>query len=402
MMFGLLLTTLLIISALTVPAKIFWRPEYLFAGLLFWIALIQSGRIVTDQWKEATLLLALMFSAALSVFIQGMVYGFESTRDLMIILRYAYYIAILGTGVYLGYRVKSLKPLYLLFGVFAISAPALSLLQYFNFADVNRITVALYEPDNQALLHGESWRRVSGTMGNPNYWGLMLAVNAVTAIIVAITRRKYTLLLIAACNLTALFTTGSRSALLTAVIVLPIVWVISESKTIFSIKLIAMTGIGAGIMLIAFALATYFQVEADRYVGGDLTTMWGRIRHWGDAIAMMFAVPYQLLIGKGPTKLQNIDWADNMYVRMLRDFGLVGLSIYAAFCLVVLKRLWCLSKTVSDDQKILLIAVTAFWCGILVIDMSADSWFVVRLAGLFLILYGFMSGYYLRHAKQAH
>jgi O-antigen ligase len=53
----------------------------------------------------------------------------------------------------------------------------------------------------------------------------------------------------------------------------------------------------------------------------------------------------------------------NLYTQVLAEHGLIGFSIFAAILLLALKRLWCLTRHLKDNYRLLACSMLASYCG---------------------------------------
>lgn len=381
---------LYLISIMTVPASMFLRPEYVIAGMVALGGTLFSRKPFVAAFRvEYVVLFALTIAATITVLIQTVLGPELIYRDLMIIARYGYYGCALATGALLAgdeFIERYLKLVVLALSLFAIT---LSAVQYFNIMGLNAWLVPTYGAKYGTLLEGASWRRTIGTFGNANYWGLFVAFLLLFHCYQLFWEGRKRWLFTAIMLFWVLILTGSRSALLAVV-----------GSCFFSGYLLAARAkkwpkFGhVAIVLVASALIfVYSQIGSlyenqGRFSIDNLKTLTLRIEYWKAILSDLSESSYEVVVGRGPTKVESIRFGDNMYIRMLRDYGVLGLGVY----LLLIGRLIFSTLTVFSSAKgehreaagfLLLVLIALF-----IFDGAADAWFDVRIMGLVLYIYG--------------
>lgn len=96
-------------------------------------------------------------------------------------------------------------------------------------------------------------------------------------------------------------------------------------------------------------------------------------------------------MGQGPQKgIDTLHWGDNSYIKMFKEYGVVSLVLYLTLLAVMMQRTLRRIRTQTGDGKtwaIVLFFILVQW---VVFELSADTWFFVRVCAPVLALYAFV------------
>jgi len=390
----LLLTYILFVYL--VPSSVLLRPEYLMSFALTVIAVFSCKReCVSIHSREMFLFLLLSFGAILSVFFQNLLGAELIYRDLMVLVRYAYYAFAIISGGYIAYKLKNTKYLKSALFILIMVSALISVFQYHNVLSINNIMNAYFSDKSEALAIGYHWRRIIGTYGNPNYWGLFLNFCVIISLYFVVFKKSYIWGIPVLLLLLGIIYTGSRTTLVSLVISsIAIMYIIRKYKVekiskniIFAAMLMAV--LAGGVKFIFLDNKSEIYSGEGRFSTDNITTLEMRIEHWHKMISHTFNHPMRIFIGGGESKGRIVVFGDNMYLKYFRDYGVIGLGIYLALLYSIYKSSL---KILINNKNIRHYSIPFLWVFIcfLVFDLAADSWFVVRITGLILFYYGFL------------
>lgn len=384
----------IILSSFFSPAWLTTRPEYfiVITGLLFYITKIK--RTVGLFKLEIFILILLTLSAGISLL--GQIFSGVKLvgSDLMIIWRYLYYIALLVFG---GIVSKSFKANFLakiFFFTLPLTLIFISFAQYYNFMGINSILVPVYTSSGAAksLLQGEFWRRVTGTYGNPNYWGFAMGVISVTSFYLLYFNKKIISLIFLVLSIVSVVFTGSRAALLSSlssIFLVTLFILYQEKKLSKALVFCLVTTISGGLVYFVFTNLIEYENKG-RFDTSNVATLDSRIEYWMQILDAIQQSTVRIFIGYGTSKTMSIQYGDNMYIRMFRDFGLIGLFSYLSFLTVFIRNIATLSKKKIFEARLMLYIISMY----LIFDLTADCWFEVRIICLLLIFYAYIKTKY--------
>jgi len=391
-----LLILLYFLSIYLVPSTYIFRPEYFLSFAIAFYALFTAYRhCVAIYAKEILLLLLLSVGAVLSVLFQNLIGAEMIYRDLMILVRYVYYILAIISGGFLAYKLKDYHQFnYLIFALILVTT-LISIFQYHNIFSINNYMSVYIGEKNEALAVGYHWRRVIGTFGNPNYWGLFLNFCMIICLYQAIFKRRYIWLTLTPLIFVSVLYTGSRTTLVSLVIsTFIIIYLVRKHKVekvskniIIAMLLISILAVGAKLLLSGNHTEIYS--GKDRFSADNITTLEMRINHWHKMITHTFNHPIRVIIGGGESKGKISVYGDNMYIKYFRDYGFIGFMVYVVLIIYIYRRIM---EIIINNTEIRHLSIPFLWMYVclLVFDLAADSWFVVRIAGLILFFYGFI------------
>jgi len=395
-----------ILSAFFVPASVIIRPDYFIVFLIALSGLISHRAPIFKLASiETKLFILLSFFAIISLARQVLSLS-VSPRDFMVIIRYVVYLLAIYAGIGTGIKVKKLGILKFCVFMLIVVSVVVSFVQYFNIGGLNSIIIPIYGFENkyEILQSDASWRRIIGTMGNPNYWGFMLGASFIVSYTMCF-QRKYIHVVPALLLFVSIIMTGSRTALIaTSVTALLGLFLISGNERKLSTKKIGVI-LGGGVIFImlyfTYNLFTenYFENQ-DRFSTSNLHTLDLRMQWWSEILTNMLQHPHTFFVGNGPSKLDTIRHGDNMYIRYLRDFGIFSLSIYLALFYQIIKKIRVISRDKQTRFKAFSSALFLIFMLLLIFDMAADGWFNVRIAEILLFNYGLLLGGWYREREE--
>lgn len=354
---------------------------------------IVAGRLPTVKlFKNELTLLSLMGLASAVAIMSQNLRGYNFIwRDMMIFPRLGYYACIILLFAMACRRVSSITAGRTVVVLFSFLVGVVSIVQYFDVLNLNRILLPLYREDYDVLLDSGKNRRVIGTIGNPNYWGMTVAF-PLCFLIYRILRSVHVVDLgSCAFLLLAILFSGSRTALIGTVAGIGgsvlIARIIAARKREISITLMVIAIWGA-VMLWGYMSQTIYE-NTNRFSVENTHTWDLRIEYWTRIWTDTVDDPVELIIGRGERKTDETSWGDNGYLRMLRDYGLLGLSLYLALLGVMIARTIRLLNvaSVSLEWSGGLLAILLAW---IIFNLTADAWFHVRLVPLLLAAYTYV------------
>lgn len=284
-----------------------------------------------------------------------------------------------------------------------------TLAQYYNLFGINEI-VKPFAPENMErmgiLVSQAGWRRAVGTLGNPNYWGLLIAMWACVVSYRLFWQKRWIYAPLLLALLGSIFLTGSRAALVAYVGAL----VAGGGLFLFTVKkkpslaIVTFFLVLAGVAIMRLDLSSEIETS-DRYSLDNLGTLEMRVNVWRRILHEMSQDPISFVVGQGTRKGTNIvGFADNAYIKILREHGIFGLVPYLFLIGFMMRRTLKLVKTIDDGNRAwpggLLLLLFAW----VIFDLSADTWYGPRLMGVILGLYAFvhMVGANRLNEKPAH
>lgn len=402
----ILLALTFILSVFFVPASVLIRPDYFIVSLIALSGLISHRNPIFKLASiETKLFLMLSFFAIISLGRQVLSLS-VSPRDFMVIVRYVVYLQTVYAGISIGIKAKKLGALKFCVFMLIVVSVVVSFIQYFNIGGLNSIIIPIYGFENkyEILQSDASWRRIIGTMGNPNYWGFMLGVGFIVSFTMFF-QRKYMYAVPALLLFVSIIMTGSRTALIAAILtaVLGLFLTAGGERKLSTKKIVVLFGGGVIFIMLYFAYniftENYFDNQ-DRFSTSNLHTLDLRMQWWGEILSNMLQHPHTFFIGNGPSKLDSIRHGDNMYIRYLRDFGIFSLSIYLSLFYQITKKIRAVSRDKQTKFKVFSTVLFLVFMLLFIFDMAADGWFNVRIAEILLFSYGLLLGVWYRERRE--
>lgn len=384
------------VSVALVPASLFLRPDFVLAGMGAVLALRGKRYRPAVQlvMPEIQFLGVMTLLAFVTLIVQLLLKDDFIARDLMILFRYLFYCSALIFGAAIG--AVSVRPNITLTRaalIGAIFVVTVTVAQYFDPGGlIGAITIKVYgRPETMAIAE-TYWRRPVGTLSNPNYWGYYASALMITATTYVLFGRKLWWAVVALGLLWAIILTGSRTALLAPVIAwaaLVLLMTTIGREKVGRAVILAGAFVSIGVIGLYLVMTQGGYEYAGRFSVENTKTLDLRIMHWTRLWAEIEQSSLQLILGAGPQKAVGPLWADNMYLRLIRNYGVVAAGVYVALLWFVVRRLIKLLKWLSGQFRLHVIAVTLIWLLMAVFDLVADTWFNIRIASLVLFLHGF-------------
>lgn len=385
------LAVLFFLVTVFVPTISFVRPEYLLVGIVVTLGILAKGNRVISQFRLELTFIGLMFiSSALGILSQLSTGQEFVWRDAMIFVRLTYYLAVVAFITITLSRISDLRLLNRFIILAALAAAALSLAQYVNLFQINQWLIPARGERYEWLREGVAWRRVIGTLDNPNYWALVCAFLSIIVgyWVIWLRRIKYLPLLLLLAAAVAL--TGSRTAvvaILSAVVVGgAIIWKRTGDRP--KVAAIGATTLVAILLFSFVGIESYYENKS-RFTTEQISSLNTRITVWQEAWNSGSKNPVTAIFGQGPRKGEKnvIRFGDNSYILSWRESGVLGLFFYISLLAIMFKRTSRLM--ISTDAE------TANWARIMVLllvawsvfELAADSWFFGRTASIFLGVY---------------
>lgn len=371
------------------PRPGLWRPELLVVFLLLPLALLSRDRVLIQGLMPESVVLFMAFAgAAVSLVVQSLATGDFSAKDGMILLRLPYYWAIMAISAVAAPAISSRKFLVFVASL-SIGYVFLSFAQYYDLPIVSEWMASNLGARYEWLSEGYAWRRVLGTFGNPNYWGLLGVLLSVGLLAALMSRTLFVLTVLVVPVAYTIALTGSRTAMVAlACGTLSVIAVVLVSRK-FTPRFSGMGGImfvALGVVVIAFVPRSYEGWE--RFSTKRTETLEMRTEIWKKIIREAPKDPVRLVFGSGPRKESVMQFGDNAYLRTFRDHGIFGLMTYVGFLGIAANRSRRqLSLLRESDPVIPTIALSAIFCWV-IFELAADAWYYQRVAPLLLILIG--------------
>jgi O-antigen ligase len=226
-----------------------------------------------------------------------------------------------------------------------------------------------------------SYPRVQSTLRGPNPLGayLVLVLSAVGAMIVAARKFRWRAVVLYAVSGVALVLTFSRSAWLGALVsMILLIWLSLRSVRIRRYVLLA-----AAVAVTAFAIVGYALRDNDRFQNiffhtneqsqSTESSNQGHLAALHDGVSDVLHRPWGDGTGTaGPASVYNtggsVRIAENYYVQIAQETGVIGLALFVAINVLVVLRLW----QRRGDQLALVLLVS--FAGIAVINMLMHAW----------------------------
>jgi len=347
--------------------------------------------------SEISLLFTILFLSMFGMIYQGMVVGPVSASDLMVVPRLILYFLIFIFSGIASIKIRSFSnSLFLLYSICGIFI-AITFMQYYNLFGINEI-IRPFSRESEAvekmvlLVEQAGWRRALGTLGNPNYWGLALTMFACVVSYRLFWQNRWIYAPLLLGLMGSIWLTGSRSALASYVGAL----FVGGGLLLVAIKKRPSLTVAAFLFILALAAIARLDLSSeaqtsDRFSLKKLNTLEMRVATWGRIWNEMSKNPISFAIGQGTRKEVNIvGYADNSYVKLLREHGLFGLIPYLFLIGLMIRRTLKLVKTIDDDNRAwpggLLLLLLA-WA---IFDLAADTWYSPRLMAVVFGLYAFV------------
>lgn len=338
--------------------------------------------------NELIILLFMGFSSVIALMSQNLRGYTFIWRDMMIFPRLGYYACVILLFAMACKQTVSFSVGRGIVVYSAIVLAAFSIVQYFDILHLNKILIPLFRENYDVLLKGQENRRVIGTMGNPNYWGMTVAMCLCFFSYSILRELRLVDLVLCGLLIVGILFSGSRTALIGTVAGIGgsvfIARLIAARRCEISITLLAIV-VGGAVMLWGYMSQALYE-NTNRFSTENTHTWELRIEYWNRIWADTVSDPVELIIGRGERKSEELSWGDNGYLRVLRDYGLLGLSLYLTLLGVMVVRTIRLLDIASVDLawSCGLLAILLAW---IIFSVTADPWFHVRLVPLLFAVY---------------
>lgn len=369
-----------------------FRPEYVIVMIGILVGTVRGrSSLVRIFHKELGLLIALAVAGCATVGAQILSGGAFIWRDLMVTLMLGYYAGVIIFASMASGKTMNYKGVWMFSLGLSVVITVISIFQYFNLLSINSFML----PSSGAaelLREGVFWKRAVGTIGNPNYWGFVISVALALITYMVFWQGRLLYLPLFLGLLVSLILTGSRSALIcwvsgTVIGGIVVAFIMKETPRV-GVSVVATLVLVIGVF--GLELSAYYE-NKERFSVANVETLVGRMNVWEQAWQTTTQDFRTFLLGQGPRKgIDTLHWGDNSYVKIFRDYGAVSLGLYLSLLWVMLKRTIRHARTQSGDGKvwtIVLLVVLIQWC---IFELSADTWFFVRVSAPVLALYAFV------------
>lgn len=380
---------LAISSIIYLPGGIF-RAEQVIFIVIFLIGVFK-GRLqhVGLFSKEILIIFMMAFFGAISV--ANMLMGSQSFawNDFFVVPKMAYYALIFISLSMLTLDEKNKKTFYRFITFNSMVIVGISVFQYFNLLHLNPFFVDLYRPGYTWLTEMDSWRRIIGTFGNPNYWGLLCSQLILVNYYYIAYEKKYSNIAIILGLFVAIIFTGSRTGLIVSVLgcvvgTMICFWRLKKVPNVFVVAVLCLTIFGGFIYVVKGAMYE----DGGRFSLENTHTLGARVRHWG---MIQETEGFNLFIGSGPDRSSKARWVDNSYIKILREFGIIHLLLYLTLLSTMLFRSVRQMNINHGFLSSMLVFLISSW---MVFEIVADGWEFIKSATLFLALYCYSVAYF--------
>lgn len=312
----------------------------------------------------------------------------------MFFVRLVKYLVVFGVGYALARHFDSMSPRFVaaILGIFGLLA-AIGVAQYFDLFSINARLSPRYD-DATLLQDGASWRRAFGTVGNSNYFGFLCAVGATIAAWSALTIRRVLVIATAAgvgfLCLLGVLASGSRGAslalgaMLTVVVLTGIAGARQRRRLLVGGLILAAAGPALVNFLGTMPFASRFFFVWGVQDSNSLVSVGLRRQLWEAEIERLNG---HWLFGLGPQKGQLVQWVDNDFLRITREFGIVT-SIPYLVALSVGALLLLRGALRNDDEGGRSRLALALVAGIAAMGVSADVFYHEQSMAVVLVVLG--------------
>ncbi|MBN1818391.1 MAG: O-antigen ligase family protein [Sedimentisphaerales bacterium] len=370
-----------------------WTRAYRFCG----------GYLFSNKIRFATSLLfilsgLLLFSTLLGLSIAGRTFFVKDLYASIAIVRMALIAAIVAS-FQMGPR--QIRQFALGIVVLAFLTILLAFMQKYYAYRVTPILRRFYGLRWELLeasSTGLTWR-VGGVFGNPNLFSLSMVILAASSLTFAIVLRGILrwicVLVFVGLVLSVMFTTSSRTGLITFVLISLFILLFSMQSRLRLPTIVLLIfvcslfwGLRANIDKLPVSGRIKQIMVPEKYGGGTMTDkMAARFGMWRDSLNKMQDSP---IIGVGMSKMER-QTTDNGYIIILLRTGIIGLIIYLWMLLGFLFK-GVRNLFVQNDpyrRALLLISVSVVLSHML-FDITADFFWDIRYSGILSIFIGLL------------
>lgn len=254
-------------------------------------------------------------------------------RDFFEIAKLLEYFLIFALVANLDIKKEKFKKYYFfLLGCFFVSA-IFGLIQYFDlFHNFNESFIEYLNP-----AHLDDWlkhKRIMGTTGNPNEFGVLMAIASVFSFTGILWSKKLETKIVLFIPLFvfifSVILTISRSALICLIsgFVFILLWKYPrkfKSKGKLKIAFIIIPILLILVIVFLLIAPSKFFVRIESLMSGEDRSLQSRLEKWGEAIDIWKSSP---IFGWGPGKDKMTTIVDNEWLLLLRRYGIVGVLVF--------------------------------------------------------------------------
>jgi len=391
-----------LIAVFLFPSRGHLRLEYVLVVLLL-IGVLLRGDLspFSKVRRELYFLAFLTIGGLVSILFHVASGGTFDYRDLMSIVRYPVYGAILVSVIVAAPRTeRSREATGMTIGFIAIAVGIISLLQHYDVGGIDSLLRTVYsttaiggadEPEIGSLAAG----RLTGTSGNPNWWGFTIVSLFLMLTARAVTTKRLLWIPVLLLLVTSLILTGSRTAVVAALFGAGLITILGFKS--------GSTGIGRSMVIALFAVlvigwGVFYQLnlaaDANRFSIERMGSFLIRIEVWS---ATLDEYQNDIVLGRGPAKLDRVAGfrdassfhvRDNIYIAFLAQFGIVGLVGFLGFSLTQIIKLFSLTRRANPPDRWWPIGMLGTMAAWMLFGVAGDSFFFVPASTILLVLYG--------------
>jgi O-antigen ligase len=405
----ILLLIHLIVPLIPVPGLAFVPVSY-FVVLGLLLAILPQLRW---RWNRvdlgfALIILSTVISMVWGTFVKDVP---SSPRDAIEIVKIVNYWLLFRLAIY-PWHERQVRGFIKWILVGTLVAACIAILQYFDWMGIGRLTLNIYGAGSVHAEKFDAWRRVIGTMKNPNDFAMLMVTGlGITFGAWRWYRPKLMLWTISTASLLAILFTLSRSGFLGLVIVggvvvfLRILWMrhISKRKWLGQLAilffLMILFGLPIGVLLpqevsklqemtpverVSYVRSNQIILLVERYTRSSENS---RFLLWQSEIDIVLESPW---LGWGPAKTTHERIVDSEYLLYLRRYGLVGIIVYFFLYIRVLSAAYRSLKIHPYDSAKwgLNVSVIAILSAYLAVNVFLTTFYLVQLMSLFWLIFG--------------
>lgn len=359
---------------------------------------------ISRHFARSTGILVLFLLGACCSLLMGIS---QTTRDLMDVARIGIFLSVFVYAASLALRnglhpTPTLQTFRLLLGIGVLDA-AFTAIQLV-FPILSRPATLLYSSaeSRHIELMGEQGRAI-GFFVNPNTNAMMLLLLSLAAIpLFHQTRRRSYQAMGLFVFFSALLTASRTAIILWGVIAC--VYCIGSGR-IRNLFLLGLASVGAylvvdylvvsGMVRVWFPYLSELLIKVHASVNGSafelesISSFRGRIEIWEDTLIWFHQSP---VFGAGPLRSVMHSFADSYYIYLLSRYGMVGLTMYAAFNVYIG---WLAIGGLLRGNSLLRDVSLTMLCAsstLNVANYTMDAFPIVPIAGIYLVLAGYLVG----------
>lgn len=373
-----------------------FRAEYALVIIVIVIFPIRNAFRVAEIFKvEMTAMMVVLFLSMFGLIRQAIGTGAVSEKDFMLIPRISFYLSCFILSGYICVKRRHYTNVSIFLYVFGGAILFITVSQYYDLFGINQL-IQPYAPNKidrmDLLVEQAGWRRAVGTLGNPNYWGLLISMLSCFVSYFVFWQKYWRYVPLLLSLIGSIVLTGSRAAMVAYLgsLIIGAILFWFECKKKPSLIVVALLSSVAILFIAPTDLSSNVETS-NRYSLENLQTLQMRVDVWRRILDEMSREPVSFIVGQGTRKTMNIiGYADNAYIKIFREHGLIGLVPYLFLLAFMIWRTITLYRTIDE--------VSQAWPGGLcmgllawvLFDFSADTWYGPRLMGVILVWYAFV------------